>query len=381
MPNQEPIAIAGAGIAGLTAALSLARKGFSVDIIERSSTLTAVGAGLQLSPNATRILQTLGVLPALEAVWSEPSEIRLLDGSSLSMLTAVPAGPFARQRWGAPYGVLHRATLQKILLDAVLAQPLCRLHLGSPLTSVSPASVAAITGSLSGLLIGADGVRSRVRAALPDGGSARFSGHLARRLMIPAARAMGILHPGVVSAFVAPGAHLVAYPIRETEQVNLVAITKGRDGEEQDPAQFRAVFSGWNQKLVALLEQAEPSGLWPLYEVQDAPWHDGKATVLIGDAAHAMMPFSAQGAVMAIEDGFELASFLADAPTVPAAIAAFAAHRQPRIARVRARGAFNRFAYHAKGPARLARNLVFRLRRPEALAADLDWLYGYRCRD
>ncbi|HTO31977.1 MAG TPA: FAD-dependent monooxygenase, partial [Pararhizobium sp.] len=130
MTQTGPVAVVGAGIAGLAAALSLARKGIAVDIVEQRSALMEVGAGLQLSPNATRILDRLGLTSRLEQVWSEPASINLIDGSSLRTIASVPSGRFARDRWKAPYGVLHRADLQKILLEAVEANPLCRLHLG-----------------------------------------------------------------------------------------------------------------------------------------------------------------------------------------------------------------------------------------------------------
>ena len=131
----EHAAIAGAGIAGLTAALALAKRGIRSDIFEQAGELAEVGAGLQLSPNASRILRELGVLAEIEKCWLEPEMIRLVAGDTLRQLAAVPAGRFARERWDAPYGVLHRATLQRVLLDAVRANPLCRLHLGSPIES------------------------------------------------------------------------------------------------------------------------------------------------------------------------------------------------------------------------------------------------------
>ncbi|RVM23677.1 FAD-dependent oxidoreductase, partial [Sinorhizobium meliloti] len=145
MQKADPVAIVGAGIAGLTAALCLARKGFRTDIFEQADALEEAGAGLQLSPNASRILIELGLLPALERVWNEPEAISLTDGRSLRPLASVPAGARARERWGAPYGVLHRASLQTILLDAVRAEPLCRLHLGrriadDPRTVITEAS-------------------------------------------------------------------------------------------------------------------------------------------------------------------------------------------------------------------------------------------------
>ena len=140
-------------------------------------------------------------------------------------------------------------------------------------------------------------------------------------------------------------------------------------------------FRSWNRQIVSVLERAPAPTFWPPYQTIPGRWQNGRDTVLIGDAAHAMMPFAAQGAAMAIEDAFALAAHVAGAASIAEALDTFEAERLPRIARARARGKFNRFAYHARGPVRLGRDLVLSLRPPQSLAADLDWLYGYRSRD
>lgn len=381
MVQSRSVAIAGAGIAGLTAALSFARKGIATDIFERAPVLSEVGAGLQLSPNATRILERLGLLSQLEQVWSEPTAIDLVSGLSLRTLASVPSGPFARQRWTSPYAVLHRAGLQRILLDAVDAEPLCRLHLGAPIEAAG--NLSPLNGSR--LTIGADGVWSSMRNRVQGSGKARFSGNIAWRLTLGDAETPAVFDASKVTAYLGPGCHLVAYPLRQAGRFNLVAITAGHDdGDISSEARLAekrgsllAAFAGWHPRLLDSLRKAAEPTIWPLYEVSEGVWHQGEGTVLIGDAAHAMMPFAAQGAAMAIEDGFELAAFIAGGQS----LAAFAAHRKRRVARVRGRGAFNRFAYHARGPVRLGRDLVLSMRRPESLAADFDWLYGYQPRD
>ncbi|PDS78193.1 FAD-dependent monooxygenase [Rhizobium sp. L43] len=376
----EHAAIIGAGISGLTAALSLSRRGISSEIFEQAGELTDIGAGLQVSPNAARILAQLGILEDLSKVWLEPETIRLISGSSLRQLAAVPAGKFARQRWGAPYGVLHRTTLQKALLAAVEADPLCRLHLGVRLESALPAFERA-----ADVVIGADGVWSKLRQSVPDSPSPRFSGNIAYRFTIAETEAPGFLDRTSVCAFLGGSAHLVSYPLKETGSFNMVAITAGNmapqawqsEPPQEQRAQLRARLSGWNAAIVSLLEQQRKLTFWPLFETTSGAWQDGRKTILIGDAAHAMMPFAAQGAAMAIEDGYELAAFLSNHP-VSEALARFERHRAPRIAKLRQRGAFNRFAYHAKGPIRIGRDLVLGLKPPQSLAADLDWIYGYR---
>ncbi|MBY5547389.1 NAD(P)-binding protein [Rhizobium leguminosarum] len=379
----EHAAIIGAGISGLTAALALSRRGISSEIFEQAGELTDIGAGLQVSPNASRILAELDILEGLSKVWLEPDAIRLISGGSLRQLAAVPAGKFARERWGAPYGVLHRTTLQKTLLAAVAADPRCRLHLGVRIDSTLPPFERA-----ADIVIGADGVWSKLRQFVPGSPPPRFSGNIAYRFTIAETEAPGFLDRASVSAFLGGSAHLVCYPLRESGSFNMVVITAGNIAPQawqseptaEQRAQLRARLSGWNTAIVSLLEKHRKLTFWPLFETTSGAWQDGRKTVLIGDAAHAMMPFAAQGAAMAIEDAYELAAFLSNRP-VAEALARFERHRAPRIAKLRQRGAFNRFAYHAKGPIRIGRDLVLGLKPPLSLAADLDWIYGYRAVD
>jgi salicylate hydroxylase len=382
---SRAVAIIGAGIGGLAAALCLARRGFEVDIIERAEALTEVGAGLQLSPNASRILIKLGLLAKLERCWSEPEHIGLVDGVTLSPLASVSAGAFARRRWHAPYAVMHRASLQKVLLSAVEAESSCRLQLGHQIDAPDEQTIERLTGRRPDIIVGADGIWSRLRNSIPGAGRVSFSGNVAWRMTLTRDTAAGLLQPNQVTAFLGPRAHLVAYPLREVDGFNLVAIIEGKEtdavwvGKDSDERRQDCLnaFSRWNAGIRSLLEKATAPTYWPLCTVDDGAWQDGRKTVLIGDAAHAMTPFAAQGAAMAIEDAFELSDCLATGTDVPLALATFEARRRPRIARVRRRAAFNHFAYHARGPLRLGRDIVLKLKGPDALAADLDWLYGY----
>lgn len=378
-------AIIGAGIAGLTAALALARHGIRSEIFEQADVLTEVGAGLQISPNASRILDTLGVLDVLLPIWLEPQDVQLVSGSSLRPVASVPCGDFAKQRWGSPYGTAHRATLQRALVDAVTANALCTLHLGRHIDIKNRQELDGIAGRDIDLVIGADGVWSKVRALVPGAPSPLFSGNIAWRFTIPEAYAPAILNKTSVTAFLGSSSHLVCYPIRENAAFNIVAIVSGNGashdwsatGSKAQRDQMLRGFAGWNNAILRMLETQEQASFWPLYEMGVGRWHNGSDTILIGDAAHAMMPFAAQGAAMAIEDAFELAGMLATRP-VPEALDLYEKHRAPRIARLRQRAAFNQFAYHARGPIRMARDLVLSLRPPQSLAADMDWIYGYR---
>lgn len=382
----ERVAVVGAGMAGLTAALALSRRGIACDIIEQSTRLEEVGAGLQISPNASRILAELGVLKTLEPLWNEPDHITLASGLSLRPLANVPVGRFARERWRAPYGVLHRTTLQHALLAAVEQQPLCTLHLGKRVEHPTADGFAAVTGHHPDLIIGADGVWSQVRTILPQAPIPTFSGNIAWRMTVPAGMAPPALKANAVTAFMGPGAHLVCYPLKEIGGFNVVAISAGSSpGEtweahanQRQHGMLSRQFSRWHPDIAGMLEkQAKTATFWPLYECERGQWQNGGNTVLIGDAAHAMMPFAAQGAAMAIEDAASLAVHLARPGTLASRLAAFEHERVTRTDRVRNRGAFNRFAYHARGPVRLARNIVLSMRPSQSLAADLDWLYGF----
>jgi salicylate hydroxylase len=382
------ILIIGAGMGGLTTALSFARAGHEVHLVEQAPALSEVGAGLQVSPNASRILIGLGLGEALQRAMVHPHEIVLASGGSLRKITHVPCGAFAAERWGAPYGVMHRADLQTLLLDAVNAQPNCHLHLGQRISSTGIGELANRLGlPRPDLVVGADGVWSEIRTLIKGAPSPRFSGQVAWRFKVPTDVARPVLNPASVTAFLGPRTHLVAYPLEKGKTVNMVAITRGNDPgqtwaqrEQPDRRQdLLAAFSGWHRDLIAILRQAPEMTRWPLYELPDGPWHDGANTIVIGDAAHAMTPFAAQGAAMAIEDGYELAQACNGVEgELAATLQAYQARRRARVSRTRSRGAFNQFAYHARGPIRLGRDLVLALRQPENLAAELDWLYGYR---
>ncbi|KGF70223.1 salicylate hydroxylase [Hoeflea sp. BAL378] len=381
------ITIVGAGIAGLTTALTFAGKGYEVDIVEQAETLSELGAGLQISPNASRILIDLGLGDALAGAMIRPEEISLVSGLSLRKIAHVPCGAFAAQRWGAPYGVMHRADLQAMLLRAVEAEPRCRLHLGQRIEDGEIASMHARFGQPA-LTVGADGVWSQTRRLVPGALVPNFSGLVAWRFMMPDDSGRAVLDKRNVTAFLGPNAHLVAYPVDGGRAINMIAITRGMDpgrtwAQREDPSDRRVLldaFAGWHPDLLSLFRQAPQMTWWPLFGVPDGRWSNDAGTILIGDAAHAMTPFAAQGAAMAIEDGYELAQAFSAAPASARgrALADYETHRRARIGRARKRAAFNKFAYHARGPVRLGRDLVLAVKSPQSLARDLDWLYGYR---
>lgn len=397
MIRNRPILIAGAGIAGLTAALALARDGHAVRVFERAPDLSEVGAGLQLSPNATRVLASVGVSGPLVGAASAPEGVVLRRGHAMRKLTEVPLGEKAAQRWGSPYLVIHRADLHAALTTAARQQPLIEITTGATVAdycthprgvTLSVDRAGRVDEIVGGLLVAADGVWSRLRAHVPGAGTSAFTGHVAWRATVPSdgalAQSLGdLLDPAHVTAFMAPDVHLVAYPISAGRRINLVGLMRGQDYGQKwaasaDPSPFIAVMDKASPALGRMAREAGPWVAWALHAVGPGAWQDGKAVALIGDAAHATTPFAAQGAAMAIEDAGVLARTLRDANGDPAAaLPRWEAERKARVAKVVKRGAFNHFTWHARGPVALARDAVLKLRKPDRLMADFDWLYGW----
>ncbi|RVA90627.1 salicylate hydroxylase, partial [Mesorhizobium sp. M7A.F.Ca.CA.004.01.1.1] len=362
----------------------------------------AAGAGIQLSPNATRILRQLGVLDKLLPATVRPEAVVLKEAATLRELARVPLGQAAETRWQAPYLVAHRADLQSALMARVSQIPDIHLTTGARVSSAAtgPHGITA-TAEIDGktikaegfLLIGADGVWSSVRALVDSAKRAalprnHFSGELAWRATIAAESAAGQAFAAIgvtncVTTFLHPGFHMVAYPVSKGAAFNLAAFTRGDRIAEgwsgnADAGILTRALRGTAAELARLVEQAGPWTAWPIHTVDSKqPWTTGNMA-LIGDAAHAMTPFAAQGAAMAIEDAATLADIIADFPADPlAAPATWEQSRRPRVAQVARRGAVNRLAWHASGPVAIARNVFLKV-RSEKLAADLDWLYGWR---
>ncbi|TPM05880.1 FAD-binding protein [Mesorhizobium sp. B2-3-11] len=401
--RSRQVVIAGAGIAGLTAAIAFAERGYPVRVFEQAKRLEAAGAGIQLPPNATRILRRLGVLDTLLANAVKPEAVVLKDAASLRQLARVPLGGAGEERWGAPYLVAHRADLQDALMARVVQMPGIQLTTGARVGNIAAGTHGVtVTAEVDGkpvqaagfLLVGADGVWSSVRRLAGPGGGAglansQFSGELAWRATVSADSEAGRAYaaigaPDCVTTFLHPGFHLVAYPVSKGDAFNLVAFTKGERIDEgwsghTDPGILASAMRGTAAGLARLVELAGPWLTWPLHTVErKQPWTMPAGIALIGDAAHAMTPFAAQGAAMAIEDAAMLADFLADFPgDLTQSLTMWEKLRRPRIEKVLKRGALNRLAWHARGPVALARNLLLATRPGEKLAADLDWLYGW----
>ena len=388
--GERPVLIAGGGIAGLTTALAFARRNVPVRLFERNVTFREIGAGLQLSPNATRILRALGVLDALMPAAVRPPSICMRDARTFREVARFPLGDFAEQRWGAPYLVAHRADLQRALLRVAAQLPLVAIATGAIVAAMDQGHDGVVARTDAGdtvpgrLGVVADGVWSKLRSAKAADGKARFAVQTAWRCVLDAGGAADALVPDLsVGAFLSPGFHLVAYPIAGGAQINVVAFTEGRAIAEDwsataDPAPLLRHLGAAAPPLAGLASEPERWSAFPIHVApRRAAWTRGHVAA-IGDAAHAMTPFAAQGAAMAIEDGWSLAHAAAGATDLLAALRSWETERRARVARVRRRGAFNKLVWHAGGPIATARNIALGFARPERLAAGLDWLYGHR---
>lgn len=385
-PARRNVLIAGGGLAGLTVALALEHFGFAATVFERSSSSEKTGAGIQISPNASRLLEKLGVLPNLQDRAVEPKSVLLCDGATTMPLLSLDMSD-ARKRWGAPYLVAHRADLHAALLAQAKSRPAIRIRTGCEVShfashangvTVSLTSDSVVSEDEGMLLIGADGVWSRIRALL-GGSRPVFSGRVAFRKMFapddlpPALKRL--LSERQVAAFLSPKAHIVAYPVSSSRSLNLVGIVNGFEGSEKPTHGDWGLFDAALARLFT-----EPVGWtpYPVYFVPDSDkWSDGRSIVLLGDAAHAMEPYAAQGAAMAIEDAWVFAACLAKHRTeMPSAIAEYEAMRRPRISRIAQRTRANRFAYHAGPFVAPFRNTLFRY-RGDSLRSGLNWIYEF----
>jgi salicylate hydroxylase len=390
--RSRTVIVAGGGIGGLTAALALAAKGFRVVVVEQAERLEETGAGIQLSPNATRILHALGLAERLGAVIVAPTGLRVRTHRGHDIVR-VPLGSFARSRYGAPYWVAHRGDLQAALLGAVRAHPDITLRLAARAEDFA-AHAKGVTVQLRtaqgtedehGIaLIGADGLWSTLRTRLGDVTPPRFAHRTAWRAMLPAKPLIPEFREPVVSLWLGPDAHLVFYPVDGGATINLVAIV--RDDWHQPGwsaagthEQLLTHYRGWPPRIRNLLALPDRWLKWALYDrARLRRWSQGPVT-LLGDAAHPMLPFLAQGAAMAIEDAFVLAEQLARRPNRPAAaLRAYERRRARRTARVQRAARWNDRIYHLEGAAAFLRNRALRLRGGEALLRRYDWLYGWR---
>lgn len=390
---SQELLVAGGGIAGLAAAVAVRRAGWEVRLFEQAQEFSEVGAGIQLGPNATRILREWELLQGdlvLQVV--APPRLRVRDGADGAELAVLPLGRDMEQRYGAPYLTVHRADLHTALLSAA-REAGARLHPGARVESVTQRAdaVAVHTARSKGVegdaLLAADGVWSALRALVADDQPPRATGHLAYRGLVRQQDLPAALRSEEVTVWLAPRMHLVTYPLRGGEFLNAVCVVQGtQPGDPRDwdhaasQAQLDAALGPVCSAARERIASVPSWRLWVLHArppLASAEQMAKGRIALAGDAAHPMRPYLAQGAGMAIEDARELQRVLGVADghvmDVPTALKRYALNRWERAAKVQERSERNGTVFHATGPLRMARNAA--LRALGARLVDQPWLY------
>lgn len=385
-----PVIIAGAGIGGLAAALALARRNIPSHICERRDAFAEEGAGIQIGPNGTRILDALGVAGLLEPLTASPEALRVMDGVSGKPLTRLPLGAWLRQRHSAPYWTAHRADLHAALLKRVRSEPLIRLSMGAGVAGLDQGErdvTAHLTnGSTIGgaAIIAADGVRSVLRGPAFTTAVVRFSGKSAARAVIPSSHLPEGLGATDTHIWLRPNAHVVHYPVRAGHEIAIVVVLEDQAPSEDWgapvlPSWLHQYTAQYPPLLAALMHKPEWWRKWALPALPPVPrWVNGRMA-LLGDAAHPTFPFLAQGAVLALEDSMVLARCLATCRNdVGRGLLRYESERRPRARRVVAAAERNGRIYHLGGLMATARNAMLASVSSERLMKRYDWLYGWR---
>jgi salicylate hydroxylase len=387
MARSTSVAVIGGGIGGLAAALALVRAGFDVLVYEQSRAVSEVGAGIQLAPNCTRILDRLGVLPAVERVAFAPAVFEFRRWDDGRLLSQTPLGAGIAATYGAPYLHAHRGDLVAVLAEAVTAE---RIETGRRCVGVSRHGAGAQLrfadggSAVADVVVGADGIHSVVRESLFGPEGPRFTGHVAYRGLVPAERLTHLALEPRCTVRLGPGAHFVHYFIAAGRLHNVVCVIEERSWTREswtdtgDPAELRRAFAGWHPVVGGIIDALDRPLKWALFDRPPLPrWSAGPFT-LLGDACHPMLPYGAQGAAQAIEDAAVLATCLsaADGRDLPGALVQYETIRRGRSARVQEMSRANGRRFHLPdGPDQQARDAA--LASSFGLSPEIDWLYGH----
>ena len=394
------VIVAGGGIGGLTAALALARRGFRVTVLEQAQRLEETGAGIQLSPNATRTLIELGLDGALRPLAVAPSALRVMNAISGREIVRMPLGEFAEDRYGAPFWLMHRADLLGVLADAASRQLGITIKLSRQVQdfvvhpnglTVSALTATGIADERGFAVLAADGLWSPLRRQLGDRVPPRFTGRAAWRGSVAARDVRAEFREPAVHLWIGPNAHLVHYPVRAGQLINIVVIAADPDGDRNNGLPIRSTITtradllsalsddNWAMPARTLLRLPDAWQKWPLYERQPLKrWSEG-AAALLGDAAHPMLPYLAQGAAMAIEDAAVVADCLARQPDDAArALRAYRSARQRRTQKIQFASARNGARYHSGWPKSWLRDAAMRTIGGKGLLKHYDWIYRWR---
>ena len=384
--TELKVLIVGGGIGGLAAALCCAQQGMAVSLFEQAPQFGEVGAGIQLSPNCTRVLHDLGLESELKAVGFLPQGVEMRDWKSGRVLSFNPLGDAVLEQYGFPYYHVHRADLVEVLVKAAQANPRIALHTDARVEGIDRRAdgVGVEVGGAThegDLLVGADGIHSVVRAALFGAEAPTFTGNVAWRGLVAAERLPeGLVRP-MATAWWGPNKHFVHYYVRRGELVNCVCVVEKQGWkveswtERGDQAELKADFAGWHETIEQLIDNMDPDTCykWALFDRPPmARWSDGCVT-LLGDACHPTLPFMAQGAAMAIEDGAVLARCVAGAGDTPQGLARYESLRRARTAGVQVGSRRNARVFHLAGLGAWLRNLAI----GRASGSAMRKLYGY----
>jgi salicylate hydroxylase len=392
--SAEKILIAGGGIGGLAAALALCRAGASVRIRERADAFGEIGAGIQMGPNVVRVLDSWGLAEAVRRVAAQPEQLVVRRAADGSVLAALPLARAMQERYGAPYLTIHRADLHSSLFAAVAAEAGLSLQVGRAVSGFEEAAgavqmvMADGTRDSGDALIGADGLWSAVRVQLLGGRRPVPTGHLAYRALVRQVDLPVHLRSQDVTVWMGPRLHVVHYPVRGGDWLNVVGIVHGALPQDVTQWDHAAQAGDLSQHLrgaaLPLLDLVGAVDFWRLWVLNDRPpvasareMAQGRVA-LLGDAAHPMRPYLAQGAGMAIEDAQALAAAVSHGPSVPMAerLQQYAKARWARNARVQARSVRNGRIFHAQGPMRWGRDAALQTLGERLM--DVPWLYGWR---
>jgi salicylate hydroxylase len=392
MARSRSIIIAGAGIGGLTAALALTRAGYRAVVLERATRLEEAGAGIQLSPNATRVLFDLGLADRLRPHVVAPEVIHIVNGNTGREIVRIPLGSKAEQRYGAPYWVIHRADLQAVLAAAIEESADVTLRLGTSVEDFAvhqhgvtvQARTDQGTRDEQGIaLIGADGLWSALRTRFGDRRPPRFAQRTAWRAVVPIGRLAPEFREPVTGLWLGRDAHLVHYPVKSATMVNIVAIIRD-DWHEQGwnapgvTSELAQRFKNFAPEARALIAMPDRWKKWALFDRPPRRLRAQGPVTLLGDAAHPMLPFLAQGGAMAIEDAAVLAQCLGRDEDTVRALRAYEYARYRRVARAQAEARRNSWRYHLSGPLAFARDTMLAGLGGERLLRRYDWLYGWK---
>jgi salicylate hydroxylase len=381
------VAVIGGGIGGLTAGLALLQAGCDVHVYEQAHELREVGAGVQISPNASRVLHGLGLADELARMGVRPLAWRFRRWDDGRTLLVSPLAETAIERFGFPYYQMHRADLLAALSRAL---PPGRLHTGHRLTSLADdgervrAEFENGAAAEADVLVGADGIHSAVRAALLGPESPQFTDCVAYRGLILADRVRGLEIPVETQLWLGPGGHFVHYYVQEGRLLNFVAIveqdawTRESWTDEAGVADALAAFGGWHPQVLNVLECVEHTFVWALFDRPPLErWSAGRVT-LLGDACHPMLPFMAQGAAQAIEDAAFLATCLTDPEDLAAALRRYEDVRRPRATRIQALSRENKARSHLPdGPEQESRDAELASRPTDFSLGAVAWVYEH----